>query len=305
MSKGHIGMALELTFPATGFSVDDLANIIDFIAVDAEVSPSSVSSTSFSGSGSFSSGGATFTVTGTGFTPGVIGGSTYITAGVIDTITFASGGRTVTFEQVGSDPIDLSVFAPIIYADDTGTSPLGIENYLLGKDWIMNLGDADDVAPAGTIVGDGATLNLRGNDIIRGNGGNDTLFSGDGRDKVFGGAGRDTLDGGTGNDKLFGGGRKDVLDGGRGNDKLTGGGGVDKFVFHNKSGSDTITDFNATNNREDIDLSDVSRIKGYRDLANNHMEQVGDDVVIDDHAGTKITLLDVSIDDLGKGDFLF
>lgn len=298
-------MALELTFPATGFSVADLADIIDFIAVDAEVTETSVTATSFSGTGIFGGGAGSFSITGTGFAPGVIGGSTYIVAGLIDTITFTSGGRTVTFEQVGDDPIDMSVFAPIIYADDTETSPLGIENYLLGKDWIMTLGDADDVAPEGTLVGDGAPLNLRGNDIIRGNGGNDVLFSGDGRDKLFGNGGGDTLSGGNGNDKLFGGAGKDVLDGGKGNDKLVGGGGVDRFVFHDNSGRDKIVGFNALKNREDVDLSDVSEITSYRDLSRHHMEQVGADVVIDDHAGTRITLLDVNIDDLGKGDFLF
>lgn len=320
-------MAIQVTFPATGFAIGDLADIVDFIAVDATVSPPT--STGFTGSGTFQGASASFSVTGSGFTIGIIGGDFYVTAGVIDTITFSTGAGTVSFKSVD---IDMSEFSPIIRADETGTQPLAIETFLLNKDWDVTLGNEDDVAPKGTAIGDGADFNLRGNDIIHGRGGNDNLYSGDGADKLFGDLGRDRLDGGLGNDsifggagndwlqggggrdkllggggkdKLLGGSQNDRLDGGIGNDVLTGGGGADKFIFRNKYGNDTITDFNATNNREDIDLSAVSRIKTYLDLVNNHMEQVGKDVVIDDHAGTTITLLNVDIDDLGKGDFLF
>lgn len=311
-------MAIQVTFPASGFSIGDLADIVDFIAVDAVVN--SASTTGFSGTGLFHGSTATFAVTGSGFGLGNLGGELFVTSGVIDTITFTSSAGVLWFKTVN---IDMSEFAPVIYADDVGSNPMAIEEFLLARDWDIALGDADDVAPQGTLIGDGAAFNLRGNDILSGGGGNDDLFAGDGRDRMFGGTGNDRLDGGIGNDRLFGGagfdrligsfGRdkllgqagNDTLDGGRGDDRLTGGAGNDKFVFRNKYGNDTITDFDATNNREDIDLSAVTRIKTFRDLVNNHIEQVGADVVIDDHAGTTITLLNVDIGDLGKGDFLF
>ena len=113
---------------------------------------------------------------------------------------------------------------------------------------------------------------------------------------MSGGTGRDTVRGGAGNDTLSGGGAKDILIGGKGNDR---------FVFANNSGLDKVRDFNALNNKEDIDLSAVTRIKGFKDLKNNHMSQVGDNVVIDDNANTKIVLIDTLLSDLGAKDFIF
>jgi len=84
-----------------------------------------------------------------------------------------------------------------------------------------------------------------------------------------------------------------------------GGGGTDRFVFADGFGADRVRGFNANNNREDIDLSDVASITGFRDLARNHMEQVGRNVEIDAGDGNVITLLRVDIDDLGNGDFIF
>ena len=127
----------------------------------------------------------------------------------------------------------------------------------------------------------------------------------DGDDILKGNNARNVLSGSHGNDELDGQGGNDVLNGGAGDDVLTGGAGFDRFVFDNDDGADVITDFNARSNKEDIDLSEVTRIKSYKDLKNNHMSQVGDDVVIDDGAGTVITVLDTLIDDMNKGDFLF
>lgn len=320
-------MAITVSLPSSGVSLADLVDIIDFISVDAVVT--STSSTAFSGYGSFGGTAASFTVTGSGFGLGMIGGTNYVTSGVIDTITFTLGGQALLFASVD---IDMSEFAPIIYRDEYGIDLSAIETFLMSRDWDITLGSEDDIAGSGSTVGDGVAFNLIGNDRIAGGGGNDVLFAGDGNDSLFGNAGRDTLDGGAGRDKIFGGGGADklyggdgndrldggdgddklfggagadVLIGGKGNDRLTGGTGLDTFVFGNKAGRDVITDFNAANNGEDIDLSAVTRIKTYKDLANNHMEQVGSDVVIDDHAGTRITLLNVDIADLGKGDFLF
>jgi len=88
-----------------------------------------------------------------------------------------------------------------------------------------------------------------------------------------------------------------------GNDTMTGGGRADTFIF--STGNDVITDFNAANNREKIDLSDVAGITGFNDLRNNNSTQDGSDLVIDDGAGNTLILLGLSIDDLDRGDFIF
>lgn len=66
-----------------------------------------------------------------------------------------------------------------------------------------------------------------GNDVLRGGGGNDTMFGEAGADTLHGGEGNDELDGGTGADKLHGGDGDDTVSGGTGNDSLIGGEGDD------------------------------------------------------------------------------
>lgn len=145
-----------------------------------------------------------------------------------------------------------------------------------------------------------------GGDTLNAGSGNDKLQGGNGGDKLYGGNGKDNLLGNGGADKLFAGGGNDRIEGGAGNDKLTGGNGVDDFVFKNGFGKDIITDFNAFNGNEDIDLSGVGQIKGWTDLIRNHMEQAdnGVDVIIS-QGKNMITLEGVDIDDLGANDFLF
>ncbi len=63
--------------------------------------------------------------------------------------------------------------------------------------------------------------------------------------------------------------------------------------------------FNAVNNKEKIDLSDVVSIKGFKDLKNNHTTQDGSDLVIDDGVGNTLTLNGLTIGDFDKGDFIF
>lgn len=321
-------MAITITLPAnSSYTVTTIGDIIDFVAIDAVVDD--FSATQFSGSGTFDGAPASFTITGSGFLLGPIGGSIAVVSGIVDTVTFTSGGETVPITNVA---IIMDFFASIISAEELGINIFGIENFLMNREWDVTLGNADDIAPKGTLFGDGVPLNLRGNDILRGRGGDDDLFSGDGDDTMFGGTGadmlnggkgRDTLNGGigkdilrgesgadnlsgqNGNDRLFGGGGRDVLDGGKGRDLLVGGGGSDRFIFADNYGNDRIKGFDANDNKEKIDLSAVTAITGFTDLKNNDMTQIGNDVVIDDGAGTTITLLGVDIADLGKADFIF
>lgn len=148
----------------------------------------------------------------------------------------------------------------------------------------------------------------RGRDTLEGNRGEDRVFGGNGQDRLEGGMHDDLLIGGTGSDTLRGGTGDDTLEGGVGNDRLIGGKDDDTFVFADNEGDDTITDFDAQNDEEKIDLSGITAITDLADLtnpANPHMTQVGTDVVIDDFDGHTITLLDVTLDELDSGDFIF
>ena len=142
-------------------------------------------------------------------------------------------------------------------------------------------------------------------DLIRGSSGLDRLFGGAGDDTLIGFRGNDLILGGTGRDKIKAGAGGDRIDAGKGKDVVFGGAGNDDFIFADKYGTTRIKDFDANSNREDIDVSAVSAIRGLRDLKKNHMEQSGDNVVIDDNNGTKIILQDTDLADLGKGDFIF
>ena len=68
-----------------------------------------------------------------------------------------------------------------------------------------------------------------GNDLIRGDNGNDALSGGFGNDVLYGGAGQDWLSGDIGDDSLHGDSGKDWLQGGYGIDQLDGGSGDDRF----------------------------------------------------------------------------
>ncbi|MEM6619264.1 MAG: calcium-binding protein, partial [Pseudomonadota bacterium] len=78
----------------------------------------------------------------------------------------------------------------------------------------------------------------------------------------------------------------------------------DVFVFEDGFGNDVITDFNVRAVAEDIDLSGVSAITSFADLAANHMAQVGADVVITAGADT-ITVQGADLAKLDAEDFIF
>ncbi|WP_304363774.1 beta strand repeat-containing protein [Jiella marina] len=149
-----------------------------------------------------------------------------------------------------------------------------------------------------SLVGSAFDDTLNGNsgvNILRGEGGNDFLR---------GFAGNDDLRGGDGNDEIIGDLGFDTITGGAGNDTLTGGINGDTFVYANGFGQDTITDFEELNDFEKIDLSAVTAITDFADLAANHLTQSGANAVITDGANT-ITLNNVNIADLDANDFIF
>jgi Ca2+-binding RTX toxin-like protein len=92
-----------------------------------------------------------------------------------------------------------------------------------------------------------------GNDILYGGEGNDTLghrsyetgddrlYGGTGNDYLYGSAGNDQLVGDAGDDWLDGGDGDDILTGGEGNDFLIGGNGSDTYVFGRGQGQDKVS----------------------------------------------------------------
>jgi Ca2+-binding RTX toxin-like protein len=130
----------------------------------------------------------------------------------------------------------------------------------------------------------------KGNDILKGGGGNDKLVGGTG-------SGKDTLYGGGGNDTLKGGGGRDVLRGDKGDDTLDGGGGADRFVFKRGDGSDTINNFNTSQ-----DLIQIGR--GASEFDDLTITQSGSDVEVT-FANVSITLDGLDVADLTSDLFLF
>lgn len=140
-------------------------------------------------------------------------------------------------------------------------------------------------------------------DGLYGQSGNDTILGQWGNDLLDGGTGNDVLDGGANDDRLSGGAGFDILIGSLGNDTLTGNFNADTFVFADNHGKDIITDFDAANALERIDLSAIVAITSYLDLTLNHLSQVGENVEINTGSGL-VTLLNVELADLDEGDFL-
>lgn len=304
-------MAVRVTLPSNGaYRLDDLFGVIDFITTEGDVG-TQVTTSFFGITGTYEGTALSVSVNGTNFQYGQIGGANVVTSGTVTHIVVNSSLGNFRFDGLN---IDMTTFTPTILADINGSAPFGIENYLLGLDWEIRLGNLRDVGWSNTLVGDGLKFNPKGNDTIYGFGGRDKLFTGDGDDFIYGGKGNDRLNGGLGKDVLWGeegadviigGGGNDTINGGLGNDTMTGGKGADKFLFYNNWGRDTIRDFEANNNREKIDLSHVTEIGGWNDLRNNHMTQVNANVVIDDEAGTRVVLLNTVLADLDKVDFIF
>ena len=93
-----------------------------------------------------------------------------------------------------------------------------------------------------------------------------------------------------------------MLLGSYGDDYLYGGSGDDKFVFAGGGGQDTIYDFVAGAQSDDvIDLSNHSAANDFGDVV---ATQVGVDTLIDLGADS-ITLVGVSASDLHADDFVF
>ena len=118
-------------------------------------------------------------------------------------------------------------------------------------------------------------------------------------------------------DEWLPGGGNDWLDGGAGNDWLDGGNGDDTFVFRPGSGMDTIEDFDQsdpsptsstmlhTNDHDVIRFEDGLFANFDALVASGDMTQSGANVVIKYGATDQVTMLNVSLSQLGANDFVF
>ncbi|MFK7752414.1 MAG: calcium-binding protein [Sedimentitalea sp.] len=179
-----------------------------------------------------------------------------------------------------------------------------------GTNTFINIENINGSSVAGDSITGDANANvlngLGGDDTLIGGGGDDTLIGGDNVDRARAdaqGNNADVLKGGAGDDTLLGGLGDDRLFGGKGDDTHTGGEGADVFVFRDLGDDDVIIDFDT--GEDLLNLRDVSAIVDFADLSANHITQVGADVVIDDLAGTSITLQDTLVADLADASFVF
>jgi len=128
------------------------------------------------------------------------------------------------------------------------------------------------------------------------------IFKGSTGSDVFTGySHNDTIKGGAGNDRLGGAAGKDRIDGDTGNDVLTGGAHADTFYFARRDGTDRITDFEEGGAGRDVIEFQRGLFDNHADVLNNAVEWRGNLVI--SYAGGKLTLTDVLLDDLARGDF--
>ncbi|MGC1494902.1 MAG: pre-peptidase C-terminal domain-containing protein [Sulfitobacter sp.] len=201
---------------------------------------------------------------------------------------FGEGGFDLLDGGEGDDYLDGGLQADNLYGR------VG-EDTLLGGDGLDRLfgGADDDIANGGA-----------GNDGIFGEQGNDTLLGDSGNDRFFGGTGNDEIFGGSDNDTVFAGAGFDTITGGTGNDRLQGDFNADTFVFGLGHGNDTITDFDALNVFERIDLSAINTFVNINSVLANSV-QSGANVIINTGGGNTIQLNGVLRVDLDSSDFIF
>jgi Ca2+-binding RTX toxin-like protein len=154
---------------------------------------------------------------------------------------------------------------------DAGSSPLGnpkcIISVLKGgasnvttKENLIIGTDCDDMIRGDS--GNNIIFTLAGNDEANGGNGNDIIYAGSGEDRMYGAKGNDVLvgglginllDGGPGDDMILGGPGNDLLIGGPGDDVITAGGGTsimyggpnaDKFDCGTIASSAIVMDYN-------------------------------------------------------------
>ncbi|WP_062110969.1 family 16 glycosylhydrolase [Aureimonas sp. AU40] len=192
----------------------------------------------------------------------------------LDNILIGGGGNDQLDGKAGADTMIGGTGDDIYYVDNP--LDLVIERPGEGRDTVIS--SIDITLPANV-----EQLILTGS-AVRGTAG-DTAAS------LYGNAVGNVLTGGAGNDIIDGKAGDDTIRGGGGNDWLTGGSGRDLFVFGPGGGADTITDFNAAEDRVDW-----SAYGHHGQLP--AMVQSGSSVVVFFDGGDKVTFLNETVKDL-------
>ena len=182
--------------------------------------------------------------------------------GLAEGASFVADGQTFFITYQGGDGNDVVLSPGVVIIGTDGADLVNETNTVPGQplptegdDLIKGEGGAD------TLSG------LSGDDLIKGNKGSDTLMGNGGDDTVWGGKGKDQLKGGDGDNSL---------DGKVGDDKLTGGKGADCFVFSTTLGSsnvDKVTDFGNGNDLIYLDHTIFSGLGGSGTLQSKLLHQ--------------------------------
>lgn len=224
---------------------------------------------------------ANLEIRGTGFDNVILGGagSELISGRAGDDQAEGRGGADTIFGGAGDDDLSGDLGADLIGGGAGRDAVFGGA----GDDTLRGARGADDL--------DGQ----QGDDLVRGGGGGDRLIGGDGDDDLRGGGGDDVIGAGAGND---------TLRGGAGDDTMAGGEGADVFVFDDgdggNEGGDRIFGF-----EDGVDLIDVSRLGTVSDFDDLIVVARGDNAVVRDGAGVRITMVDFDAADIDAGDFIF
>lgn len=152
-----------------------------------------------------------------------------------DNVIRGRGGNDEMNGGAGSDTIDfMDKTTKVLITLNGSTVSKAVTDLVIDEvDSFVNFENVIGGQAGDGINGDGGANRLdgfNGNDLISGNGGDDTLLGGAGADGLNGGSGNDRIEGGDGADTITGADGNDTLLGGAGVDKLYGGAGNDRFV---------------------------------------------------------------------------
>ncbi|OYW52284.1 MAG: hypothetical protein B7Z29_20065, partial [Hyphomicrobium sp. 12-62-95] len=224
-------------------------------------------------------------------------GADTMTGGAGNDIYDVDNAGDIVNEAVGDGGID-TVNTSISFSL-TGTAA-GVEKAtLLGSAHLNLTGNGLANTLTGN-VGNNILDGGNGNDRLIGGDGNDTLVGGDGLDTLEGGGGADTISGGAGNDRIFAGAGNDILNGGAGNDSLFGETGADIFIFEAAFGRDTISGFNAAEDKLDLTDFGVDSAADLMPYATNS----GAHMLITMSTGNVITIQNFSVAQVHNGMFV-